>query len=290
MSNTLILLIILGLGVLGFFVGRSRAMAVADGDRRKLHSLPIYYGANVGLNANVPAALALFVWLIEQPIIINYSVAGMISDRNIEDGGSLSLIMSDVRRVAEGLDVAVAEGAMSEDAATDMRVEFTNVREVLADVGVALGSDVTSDTLRAAQRYRAMSGTGNWLKTFAILSIAIGGLVFSWRLVTRDYRARNVVEKGILLVLIAAASIAILTTVGIVLSLIFNTYEFFKLYPMSDFFFGLSWSPSFSGRGGSSELGILPLLWGTLYISLIALIVAVPIGLVAAIYLSEYAS
>jgi len=81
-----------------------------------------------------------------------------------------------------------------------------------------------------------------------------------------------------------------MTTVGIVLSLVFNTVEFFRLYAASEFFFGLRWNPSFSGRGGGSELGILPLLWGTLYISLVALVVAVPLGLFAAIYLSEYAS
>jgi phosphate transport system permease protein len=102
-----------------------------------------------------------------------------------------------------------------------------------------------------------------------------------------EFRARNVVESGIRVLLVAAASIAILTTLGIVLSLIFNTIEFFKLYPASEFFTSLTWAPSF---GGGSELGILPLLWGTLYISVIALLVAVPIGLFAAIYLSEYAS
>ncbi len=74
------------------------------------------------------------------------------------------------------------------------------------------------------------------------------------------------------------------------MALIFNTVEFFNLYPASEFFTSLSWAPSFSGRGGSSELGLLPLLWGTLYISIVALIVAVPIGLFSAIYLSEYAS
>jgi phosphate transport system permease protein len=89
--------------------------------------------------------------------------------------------------------------------------------------------------------------------------------------------------------LIGAASIAILTTIGIVLSLVFNTWEFFRLYSWTEFFFGTTWSPSFSGRGGSSELGFVPLLWGTLYISFIALAVSVPIGLFAAIYLSEYA-
>ena len=89
--------------------------------------------------------------------------------------------------------------------------------------------------------------------------------------------------------MIAAASIAILTTLGIVLSLLFETANFFRQYSWTEFFFSTTWSPSFSGRGGASQLGILPLLWGTLYISTIALIVAVPIGLFAAIYLSEYA-
>jgi phosphate transport system permease protein len=87
--------------------------------------------------------------------------------------------------------------------------------------------------------------------------------------------------------LIAAASVAVFTTLGIVFSVIFNTIEFFQLYPAKDFFLSLTWSPSF---GGGSELGVFPLLWGTLYISLIALMVAVPTGLFAAIYLSEYAS
>jgi phosphate transport system permease protein len=85
----------------------------------------------------------------------------------------------------------------------------------------------------------------------------------------------------------AASTIAILTTLGIVLSLVFETAHFFSLYPAAQFFFGSVWNPQF--RGGS-DLGILPLLWGTLYISFIALLVAVPIGLLSAIYLSEYAS
>ena len=86
--------------------------------------------------------------------------------------------------------------------------------------------------------------------------------------------------------LILAASLAILTTVGIVLSMLFETVNFFGLHAWSDFFFGSTWAPNFRG---DSELSILPLLWGTLYISAIALMVAVPIGLFAAIYLSEYA-
>ena len=290
MSNVMLVLIVLGLGVVGFMLGRSRAMTVAGGDRRKLHSLPLYYGANVGMNAVVPAMLLLFGWLIVQPMVINSSVSGLIPATAIAEGGNLSLIMSDVRRVAEGLDVAVAQGAMTDQEAKTMTADGSNVRDQLAAVGVALGSDVTPATLAAAQRYRTLSDTGNLTKTIAVALAALIGMVVAFRMTSVDFRARNVVERGILMVLIAAASIAVLTTLGILLSLIFNTLEFFRLYPASEFFFSLSWNPSFSGRGGGSELGILPLLWGTLYISFIALLVAVPIGLFAAIYLSEYAS
>jgi phosphate transport system permease protein len=77
-----------------------------------------------------------------------------------------------------------------------------------------------------------------------------------------------------------------LTTVGIIASMLFEAYNFFKMYPILEFFTSPVWNPQFSG---GSELGILPLLWGTLYVSFVALVVAVPTGLFAAIYLSEYA-
>ena len=83
-----------------------------------------------------------------------------------------------------------------------------------------------------------------------------------------------------------AASLAILVTAGIVLSMVSETINFFQLHDWRDFFFGATWAPNFRG---DSELSILPLLWGTLYISFVALLVAVPVGLFAAIYLSEYA-
>jgi phosphate transport system permease protein len=84
-----------------------------------------------------------------------------------------------------------------------------------------------------------------------------------------------------------SSSIAILTTLGIIASMLTETFHFFQAYPVTDFFFGLTWSPNFKG---DSQLGILPLIWGTLYISLVSMLVAVPLGLFAAIYLAEYAS
>ena len=115
----------------------------------------------------------------------------------------------------------------------------------------------------------------------------MAGLFWGVTRAHKDFRARNQVEKVILGLLIAASSIAVLTTVGIVWSMVSETFDFFTKYPIKDFFFSLTWSPNFRGN---SDLGMIPLLWGTLYISVVSLIVAVPIGLYTAIYLAEYAS
>ncbi|MBP6678075.1 MAG: phosphate ABC transporter permease subunit PstC [Paracoccus sp.] len=128
---------------------------------------------------------------------------------------------------------------------------------------------------------------GTALISAVALILAAAGLVFALIRTSPAFRARNAVEAMVKGLLIACASIAIMTTAGIVLSMLFETGQFFRQYPWTEFFFGTTWSPKF---GGGSQLGMLPLLWGTLYISLIALLVAVPIGLFAAIYMSEYAS
>lgn len=125
-----------------------------------------------------------------------------------------------------------------------------------------------------------------WL-TWAALAAALVGLGLALTRTVPDFRARNRVELIVRGLLILCSLIAIATTVGIVLSLVFESVRFFQMHPWQDFFFGTEWTPSF---GGGSKLGMLPLLWGTLYISFIALLVAVPIGLFAAIYMSEYAS
>ncbi|SDE75689.1 phosphate ABC transporter membrane protein 1, PhoT family (TC 3.A.1.7.1) [Celeribacter baekdonensis] len=278
--------LVLALGLIGFVLGRMRALKDAHGDIRQLHSLPNYYGANVLFATLIPGFAVMVIWLIAQPMVIQSQVTSLIPERAYTDAGSLNLVMSDVRRVAEGLDVAVAEGAMTHEQARDIRSEFTDVRARLGAVGVALGSNVEPYVLQAAQKYRTLSNGGLWLMTVLALGAAVLGFVLSYLRTNKEQRSRNSVERVILVLLIGAASIAILTTLGIVLSLFSNTIEFFKLYPAKDFFFGTTWSPSF---GGGSELGIIPLFWGTFYISFIALAVAVPIGLFAAVYLSEYA-
>ncbi|MDU8944178.1 phosphate ABC transporter permease subunit PstC [Ovoidimarina sediminis] len=282
-----LLLILFALAVLGYVMGRSRALASAGGDSRGLHSLPSYYGYNVALTVLTPALGLLALWLIAQPVFVDGRVSTLLPDTAITEGSSRSLVMSDVRRVAEGFDLLVQEGRATGAEIRDMRAETTNVRDRLAEVGIALGSNVNPSVLSAAQRYRDLSTTASRAMWVVVLLVAIGGFAVSYMLTDKDFRARNTVERGILLVLICAASIAILTTLGIVLSMLFETRNFFAAYPWQEFFFGTNWAPDFRGN---SDLAILPLLWGTLYISFIALLFAVPIGLFAAIYLSEYAS
>ncbi|MFC2967453.1 phosphate ABC transporter permease subunit PstC [Acidimangrovimonas pyrenivorans] len=281
-----IVVIVLALAALGYIAGRRRALSSAGGDIRKLHSLPSYYGWNAALLAAVPAFLLLIVWLLGQPALIERQVTGMIPETAIPEGSNISLVMSDVRRVADGLDLAVSQGVMTAEEARTMRAGETDVRAELGKIGIALGSEVNPTVMLAAQRFRQLTHSGNLALTVAALALALAGLGYGMARIRPEFRARNTVERAVKALLILASTIAILTTAGIVLSMLFETRNFFAQYSWVKFFFGTTWSPNF--RGGS-DLGILPLLWGTLYISLIALVVSVPIGLFAAVYLSEYA-
>lgn len=279
--------LLFGFAGLGFVLGRARALRSAGADARALHSLPGYYGYNVALSTLGPALAVLAVWVFVQPMVIENRVSAMIPEEAIAEGSTVSLVMSDVRRLADGLDSVVEHGAMSEAGIARLSTETTDLRARLGEMGVALGADVRPDVLNAAQQYRMLNLRGTHWMTAIVLALAFGGGLIAYRATHKDFRARNRVEAAMLGLLMLAASLAILTTIGIVLSMLFETMNFFSLHSWRDFFFGGTWAPNFRG---DSDLSILPLLWGTLYISCVALLVAVPIGLFAAIYLSEYAS
>lgn len=282
-----VVIAVLVLTAVGFVLTKRKALASVSGDPRQLHSLPNYYGSFAAMVIAVPALLLTALWMLVQPMLIQNAVIDLIPAESVAEGSSVNLVMSDVRRVADGLDVAVVQGAMTAQAAVALDANETDVRALLADVGVALGSEVSGPVLAAAQKYRVLTARGTSTMAIVVLALALVGMLAAMRISTGTFRARNMVERGILALLILAASLAILTTVGIVLSMLFESINFFRMHPWTDFFFGGSWAPNFRG---DSDLSILPLLWGTLYISFIALLVAVPIGLFAAIYLSEYAS
>jgi phosphate transport system permease protein len=290
MSVLTLLIIVLAIASIGYLMGRSRAMKSAGGEIKALHSLPNYYGMNVALKALVPALLIIAAWLIIQPIYVASVVSGNLPDAAVDDGSSRGLVMQEVQRAADGIDLALSKNLIDDAALQGSNLDLDEVTTTLREAGAVVTSSLTQPVLAAAQLYRSMNATGYLLMAIAAILAALVGAVWGWRETAARFRARNVVEQGVLALLISASSIAILTTVGIVFSLLFNTIEFFRLYPAAEFFTSLEWAPSFSGRGGSSELGVLPLLWGTFYISFVALAVAIPIGLFAAIYLSEYAS
>ena len=287
MSASMLLLIVFGIAVAGYFMGRARALQSAGGSKAALHSQPRHYGLHVFIMAAAPALLVFVAWMLVQFIAVPNAVITAIPSSEIEQVGSRSLVMTQIQDVANGLDVAVERGALTPDEASTVRVQDTDLREDLAAIGVALGSNVTEVVLSAAQDFRARMAFWDMMRNVVVLLVCLAGLAFANMRSHKDFRSRNVVERAILILLVGAASIAILTTIGIVLSMLFETIRFFGSYSPAAFFFGSEWAANFRG---DSALGFLPLLWGTLYISIVALIVAVPIGLFAAVYLSEYAS
>lgn len=283
-------LIVVAISVSVFVLGRQRALSAAGGDSRGLHSLPVYYGANALMKAIFPAFGLMILWSLAQPLVVQNRIAAMIPEASLSADANIGLVMAEVRRTAEGLDAAVNRGFLDDATAENGDADPAAITLALTDAGQVVTGEITRPILLAAQAYREMTGVSRGLMTISVLLVALVGGIWGAMQSGAAYRARNVVEQGVLALLIAAACVAILTTIGIILSLVFNTIEFFRLYPAIEFFTLLEWAPSFSGRGGASSLGILPLLWGTLYISFVALLVAVPIGLFSAIYLSEYAT
>ena len=157
----------------------------------------------------------------------------------------------------------------------------------LNGAGVALQSEPSPSVIAAAVALRDKQGQSQRVMTIVALTLAGAGLAWGLTRIRPEFRARNATENFTMWLLIGSSLIAVLTTVGIFASLVFETAHFFRLYPARDFFLSATWNPQF--RGGS-DLGIWPLVWGTFYVSVIALIVAVPVGLMSAIYLAEYAS
>ncbi|MFE3837678.1 phosphate ABC transporter permease subunit PstC [Pseudogemmobacter sonorensis] len=286
MTVLLLLTLLLVLAAAGFVLGRQRALAMAGGDPKKLHSLPRFYGWHAALMALVPGFVALIALLVIQPVLIERNLAAHLPQALQDDPAARQLALADVRRVAAGLETAVSRGALTETEVAALDATATDVRATLGQVGVALGSAVSPEVLEAARDHRALTAKASVWRAVLVITLAALGLGLALKQTAPDLWARNRVERVVLAVLMLASLVAILTTLGIIWSMLSESVNFFSQYPMADFFFGLTWNPKF---GGGSELGFIPLFWGTIYITVIALLVAVPFGLFAAIYLAEYA-
>ena len=129
--------------------------------------------------------------------------------------------------------------------------------------------------------------------SFALFGAAVG-LMLALRKVEPTLRARNAIEKFVYWTLFSASLVSILTTFGIIISILFEALKFFSQVSVWDFVTGTNWSPVATFRPGQeaadSQFGSVPLFAGTFMITLVAMLVAIPVGLLSAIYMSEYAS
>jgi phosphate transport system permease protein len=176
--------------------------------------------------------------------------------------------------------------------ADQLGLVYNDIRNLVE--GNSFSRTPSPDIAAAAEHYTQQRALSRTLATAAVLVLGIVVLAWAYRRVRPTLRARNGVERAIELLLIAASCVAILTTIGIFLSVFLEALRFFQLVPFFDFLFGLSWSPQTAIRedqiGSAGAFGAVPLFTGTLLISGLAMLVAVPVGLMSAIYLSEYAS
>ncbi|WP_425349012.1 phosphate ABC transporter permease subunit PstC [Methyloligella halotolerans] len=274
-------------------VGRYRSVQVSNGNTIPTHSRPSYHGAYLAIWTVIPALLLLTVWTAaDNPVFEYFTAQQLPAAYHEQSDAQQSLTMNVVESIAEGLPhLTPREDEILRKARYGFVTNDT-AREVLSENGVILGSAPEPYVIQAAIYLADLRATARLVLPAVCFLLAAGCFFWAYRNIAPALRARTYVERTMTAGLFAASTVAVLTTVGIVLSVLFETIHFFQLVPPQDYFFGTVWDPRFSaaGSGGSEgQFGLLPLLWGTMYISLVALLVAVPVGLFAAIYMSEYA-
>jgi len=263
MSPSLVFAVLCVLAVGGYFYGRAAALRSVGPQGRvsALHSLPSYHGLYVALWCGLPALAILVLGVATQgALLVALATAGLPESLRGLPDDRLNLVLSDIRNLAAG--------------------------------GIASASP-SPEIAAAVAHYLSLRAIINAALAVLVLALAVGGLWYAQRRIAVAMRARNKVEQAITVALIVASTIAILTTVGIVLSLVFEAARFVARVPVGDFLFGLTWSPQTAIRadqvGASGAFGAVPLFVGTMVISAIAMLVAVPTGLMSAVYMAEYA-
>jgi phosphate transport system permease protein len=249
---------------IAYYLGSNKAgrIAAGSGGISTLHSLPTHYGMFVAMCCAIPALIAYGGWRIFEEPYITSLVAKGLPDQILQlSRNELTLVINEIKNVAFG----------------GFTVDSAN-----------------ADIQTAALNYLQYLNSARNTVTAVILVCCIVPAFFALRRIDKNLRARNLVEGIGLIFLIACSTVAILTTIGIVLSVVFEAIRFFQAVPLTDFLFGLEWSPQTAMRadqaGSSGAFGAVPVFLGTFLISAIAMAVAIPVGLMSAIYLSEYAS
>ena len=264
METTTVFLVLVLLAVISFFMGRKRSHTVTAGrgGARSLHSLPKHYGYMAALWALLPALIVLVFWLAsENSILASMIVAELPAQVQQLSENQQGLYFNQI--------VSYARGATDASMLDEAQIE-------------------------AAAHYQALVDSSDTLKALLVTLVAVVGGLLALRRIQPALRARNHVEGILKWLLFGCSFLAVLTTLGIVLSVLFEAIRFFQAIPITDFLFGLQWSPQMAIRAdqvaASGSFGFVPLFVGTMLISTVAMFIAVPVGLMSAIYLSEYAT
>lgn len=262
MSISFLFLCLLGLGAFSFLFGRRRIRGLTAMAGVKQHSRDVYHGSFVVICAVLLPLIILLAWSGLSPLLIDAMLEDFLRRQSPDLSiGEMGVLIAKVKAFFVG-----------------------SLPEAFADELIRNGADY----------FAALVDYSTTARSFVVLLLSLCGAALGLRLLAPRFTARPAVERVFEIVMIVASAIAILTTIGIVLSLIFETLRFFDTVPVMEFLFGLSWSPQIAIRedqvGGSGSFGAIPLFAGTMMITFIAMLVAVPIGLMSAVYLSEYAN
>lgn len=251
MTSSALFFLVAGLGLIGWLVARAKAQKLNTG-RGALHSRPGHHGWHFALWIMVPALIGLLTWQSVSPGVIHQAV--------LADPAAASLPMMDMERNA------ILSDAYALAANPNAAVFNPDAQKLVGAV-------------QAAQTKFSLFGA------LITLLLAFAGGAYGYTRITAAFPARTHVERVVLGVLLLASLLAILTTGGIIASLLYETGLFFSKVSATEFLFGLHWSPA------NGSFGAVPLFWGTIFIgAIIAMIVAIPLGLMSAIYLTQYAS
>jgi phosphate transport system permease protein len=256
-----LLLTIIVFSLVAYFVGRAAGRGFVAAEAGKVHSLPGYHGAFVAVWVGIPAFLLVLTWLALQGQVIDRLLLSLLPTELTAEAtpAQISLLLSEIKNVAAG------------------RI-FVEPSQAIID---------------AASTFNRWQEIAGWAMVVTALALMLIAFFLARRVLAPRFRARTGVERVLSGIMVFCAVAAILTTIGIIVSLLFESWEFFQLVPLHEFLFGPRWEPQIAIRedqvAGAGAFGALPVFWGTLFIASIAMLVATPIGLFTAIYLVEYA-
>jgi len=257
--TTAAFLCLLILSVVGYVWNRQAASAIRN-DGARLHSLTGFHGFYSFLMILVPVIVLILTWLALEGPVIDMILKSGLSDRLQGLGtGEVQLIVAEIKSIAGGSVFGTPEPWKFE----------------------------------AADRFAELNKRSGQLLLIVVLAFSMTILVLSRRKVTAEFRARHGVERIVSGLMIFCSIVAILVTIGIISSLMFETIRFFGKVSVSEFLFGTNWEPQIPLRedqvAAEGAFGWLPVMLGTLVITTVALFLAVPVGLMSAIYLNEFA-